>query len=185
MRFHRVAWIAAFALWASAACSQGGASATAKDPAKLTEPEQAKTDVARSAGPSVELFPPGRAPVLVGVELARTQSERSRGLMYRKHLDPDAGMLFLFEAPQQLTFWMRNTYVALDMIFIEPTLRVLGVVENAEPLTESHRFVPGASQYVLEVNAGFARKHGIGPGTSVRFQGVSGVPAAPQPGVAQ
>jgi uncharacterized membrane protein (UPF0127 family) len=65
---------------------------------------------------------------------------------------------------------------------VAPTLRVLGVVENAEPLTETSRFVPGASQYVLEVNAGFSRKHGIGPGTSVRFQGVSGVPSAPANG---
>lgn len=172
----RSALLCAFAMLASAACSPGGAPASAKEPAKLSEP-QANAGVARSAGPSVELFPVGRAPVLVTVELARTPAERQRGLMYRKALDAEAGMLFLFDGPQQLTFWMRNTYVALDMIFIEPTMRVLGVVENAEPLTETSRFVPGHSQYVLEVNAGFSRKHGVGPGTSVRFQGVSGVPA--------
>lgn len=124
---------------------------------------------------SVELFPAGRAPVLVKVELARTSAERSRGLMYRKHLDADVGMLFLFEGPQQLTFWMRNTYVPLDMIFIEPSMRVLGIVENAEPQTETSRSVPGLSQYVLEVNAGFSREHGLGPGTMVRFQGVPGL----------
>lgn len=124
---------------------------------------------------SVELFPAGRAPVLVKVELARSPAERSRGLMYRKHLDADVGMLFLFEGPQQLTFWMRNTYVPLDMIFIEPSMRVLGIVENAEPQTETSRSVPGLSQYVLEVNAGFSREHGLGPGTMVRFQGVPGL----------
>lgn len=124
---------------------------------------------------SVELFPPGRAPVLVKVELARTASERARGLMHRKQLDADSGMLFLFEGPQQLSFWMRNTYVPLDMVFIESSMRVLGVVENAEPLTETPRSVPGLSQYVLEVNAGYTREHGIGPGTMVRFQGVPGL----------
>jgi uncharacterized membrane protein (UPF0127 family) len=60
----------------------------------------------------------------------------------------------------------------LDMIFIEPSMTVLGVVENAEPRTESSRSVPGNSQYVLEVNAGFSREHGLTPGTMVRFVGV-------------
>jgi hypothetical protein len=83
-------------------------------------------------------------------------------------------MLFLFDQSEQLTFWMHNTYMPLDMIFIEPSLRVLGVVENAEPQTDSTRSVPGASQYVLEVNAGFSRRHGLGKGTAVRFEGVPG-----------
>ena len=161
---------------ACASCSPGGSPSA-------NEPKPASSDGATgSAAPvqldaSVELFPMGRAPVLVSVELARTPAERSRGLMYRKHLDAEAGMLFLFEEPQQLTFWMRNTYVPLDMIFIESSLRVLGVVENAEPLTETSRSVPGQSQYVLEVNAGFSREHGIGPGTMVRFEGVPGMPS--------
>lgn len=161
---------------ACASCSPGGTP-------KTREPQSASSDGATGAAApeqlaaSVELFPVGRAPVLVGVELARTPSERAKGLMYRKHLDAEAGMLFLFEQPQQLTFWMRNTYVPLDMIFIESSLRVLGVVENAEPLTETSRSVPGQSQYVLEVNAGFSREHGIGPGTMVRFEGVPGTPS--------
>ena len=133
---------------------------------------------------AVELFPAGRAPVLVRVELARTPAERSRGLMHRKHLDREVGMLFLFEQPQQLTFWMRNTYVPLDMIFIESSMRILGIVENAEPLTDTSRSVPGQSQYVLEVNAGFSREHGFGPGTAVRFQGVPGFTAHTQGGAA-
>jgi hypothetical protein len=81
-------------------------------------------------------------------------------------------MLFLFERPEQLSFWMRNTYIPLDMIFIEPGMTVLGIVENAEPLTDTARSVPGLSQYVLEVNAGFSRRHGITAGTVVRFAGV-------------
>lgn len=124
---------------------------------------------------AVELFPVGRAPVLVQVELARTAAERQRGLMHRKELAANAGMLFLFEGPQQLSFWMRNTYLPLDMIFIESSMRILGIVENAEPHTDTARFVPGLSQYVLEVNAGFSREHGLGPGTRVRFEGVPGL----------
>jgi uncharacterized membrane protein (UPF0127 family) len=115
---------------------------------------------------------PGQEPLRVSVEIARTEPERRLGLMHRKHLDAGAGMLFLFERSQQLSFWMRNTHLPLDMIFITEALTVLGVVENAEPLTETPRAVPGHSQYVLEVNAGYSRAHGIGPGTVVSFEGV-------------
>ena len=94
--------------------------------------------------------------------------------MFRQHMDDDAGMLFLFERSSPLTFWMRNTHIPLDMIFIEPSLRVLGVVENAEPLTDTSRAVPGHSQYVLEVNAGWSRRHAVTKGTAVRFEGVAG-----------
>jgi uncharacterized membrane protein (UPF0127 family) len=66
---------------------------------------------------------------------------------------------------------MRNTYLPLDMIFIESDLRVLGVVENAEPMTDTSRSVPGQSQYVLEVNAGFAREHGIEAGAQLEVEG--------------
>jgi hypothetical protein len=122
----------------------------------------------------VVLSAPGHDAVTVAVEVAETPSARQQGLMYRKHLDPDAGMLFLFDREQQQTFWMHNTLVPLDMFFITHDWQVLGVVENATPLTDSPRSVPGSSQYVLEVNAGFARRHGLGAGTSVRY-----LPATP------
>lgn len=119
--------------------------------------------------PRVVLSPAGREPVSVRVEVVQKPEDRQRGLMHRRQLAPDAGMLFLFERAQQLTFWMRNTYLPLDMFFITSEMTVLGVVENAEPLTDDKRSVPGLSRYVLETNAGFARRHGIGPGTPVRF----------------
>lgn len=108
------------------------------------------------------------------VEVASTIAERQRGLMFREHMDADAGMVFLFERPQQLAFWMHNTNIPLDMIFIRDDMTVLGVVENAEPRTDDSRQVQGLSQYVLEVNAGFAREHGINPGVLVKFEGVQG-----------
>lgn len=122
-----------------------------------------------SATPRVVLEPLGGPAVTVRVELAETPEQRQRGLMFRKQLDPEAGMLFLFERPQQNQFWMRNTYLPLDMLFIKADWTVLGIVENATPLTDDSRGVPGQSQYVLEVNAGFSRQHGIEAGTRVRF----------------
>jgi len=135
----------------------------------------------RAEQPRVVLLPPGGHPVSVRVEVARTPAERQRGLMFRKSLESDAGMLFLFEHPEHLAFWMRNTFLPLDMIFIEPGMTVLGIVENTEPLSDALCSVPGVSQYVLEVNAGFSRRHGLVTGTAVRFEGVP-PPLLPPPG---
>src|SRR4051812_7400661 len=80
--------------------------------------------------PTVVLEPLGGSPVRVKVELAQTPEQRQRGLMFRKQLAPDSGMLFIFEHPQHNVFWMHNTYLPLDMIFITADWSVLGVVEN-------------------------------------------------------
>lgn len=110
--------------------------------------------------------------VRVAVEVARTDAERERGLMFRQRLDPGRGMLFLFERPKRQVFWMRNTYLALDMIFLGADRRVLGVVENAEPLTEDGRSIEADSQFVVEVPGGWAAAQRIGPGTTARFVNV-------------
>jgi uncharacterized membrane protein (UPF0127 family) len=108
----------------------------------------------------------------VQVELARTEPERQRGLMFRQALVPGHGMLFLFERPQPLHFWMKNTYIPLDMIFIDDKKRVVYVEENAEPLTLTPRGPDVDAQFVLEVPGGWARAHGVGPGMEVRFTNV-------------
>ncbi len=121
---------------------------------------------------TVVLVPDGRAPSRVRVEIAVTDAQQERGLMFRRHLDPDAGMLFVYGAPEQQTFWMKNTYIPLDMIFIGADRHVVGVVANAAPLTTVSREVDAPSQYVLEVNGGFAAHHGIGVGTPVQMHNV-------------
>jgi len=106
------------------------------------------------------------------VEIARTEPERNKGLMYRDHLAPDAGMLFIFERPLPLTFWMKNTLIPLDMIFIGGDHRVVGIVENAEPRTTTGRRVEGLAQYVLEINGGMSAQLGIQAGAAVVFDGI-------------
>lgn len=147
------------------ACRTTATSETQPDTSHATN--TAVKDAAAAA--RVVLTPTGRDPVEVAVEVVDTPESRQRGLMYRKQLDPNAGMLFIFDASEQHTFWMHNTLVPLDMLFITPDWHVLGIVENATPLTDSPRAVPGQSQYVLEVNAGFSRRHGLQAGTSVRY----------------
>ncbi len=101
------------------------------------------------------------------VELATNDAERERGLMFRKELPEGRGMLFDFDHDQPVAFWMHNTYISLDMIFIRSDGRILRIAENTEPLSD--RLVPsgGPVRAVLEVIAGTARKLGIGPGDIV------------------
>lgn len=114
----------------------------------------------------------GQPPVAVRVEVQRNEAERERGLMFRRELDEMAGMIFVFPQPAHQTFWMRNTYLPLDMIFIGADRRVLGVVRNATPMTDDGREVEGDSLYVLEVRAGFADRHHIDAGTQVELVNV-------------
>ena len=101
------------------------------------------------------------------VELAVTDEERSRGLMFRRSVPQSYGMLFDFKRDQEVTMWMRNTYVSLDMIFIESDGRIRRIAENTE--TESDKIIPSGGQVraVLEVAAGTARKLGIEAGDRV------------------
>jgi uncharacterized membrane protein (UPF0127 family) len=101
------------------------------------------------------------------VEMATTEQEKTTGLMYRKELPDGQGMLFDFSPPQEVSMWMKNTYISLDMIFIQADGRILRIAENTEPL--STRIIPsrGLAKGVLEVIAGTARKYGIAPGDRV------------------
>jgi len=103
------------------------------------------------------------------LELARSAEERMRGLMFRPRMNDGWGMLFVYPGESPLTFWMKNTYIPLDMVFISADHHVVGVVENATPFTLESRKVEGKSQYVLEVNAGMASKYGIAAGDKVVF----------------
>ena len=97
-----------------------------------------------------------------------TPAAIARGLMYRDHLPYDAGMLFLMGNDAVHAFWMRNTFIPLDIIFIARDLTVAGVVHNAEPCTDALRSVHKPSAYVLEVNGGWAAAHQITAGAKVR-----------------
>jgi uncharacterized protein len=101
------------------------------------------------------------------VEMATTDKEREAGLMYRKELADGKGMLFDFSPEQEVSMWMKNTYIPLDMIFIRADGTILRIAENTEPL--STRIIPsnGLAKGVLEVIAGTAQKYGIAPGDRV------------------
>ena len=102
------------------------------------------------------------------VELAETEKARSRGLMHRPSLPSGSGMLFLYETPQRVVFWMENTLIPLDMIFMSADGVVRRIHENAVPLDKTH--IPGGEnvQAVLEINGGLASKLGITVGSVLR-----------------
>lgn len=101
------------------------------------------------------------------VELATNDAERALGLMFRKSLPEGHGMLFDFKTDQPVQFWMHNTYISLDMIFIRGDGRVLRVAENAKPMSDDLIPSGGPVRAVLEVIAGTARKLHIAPGDRV------------------
>ena len=103
----------------------------------------------------------------VQVEVARTGATRRHGLMYRKSLQPHHGMIFLFETEEAQSFWMKNTYISLDIMFVNRAGTIIGIVHNAEPMTTTPRNVPGVSQYVIEMVGGYAKQYGIQKGTQV------------------
>ena len=101
------------------------------------------------------------------VEMATTEEEKQTGLMYRKELADGKGMLFDFNPEQEVSMWMKNTYVSLDMIFIRADGRILRIAENTEPLSTRIISSGGPARAVLEVVAGTAQKYGIRPGDRV------------------
>ena len=128
---------------------------------------------AKQDQPPIVIFQPkGKDRTAVLVEVVKTRAAIQQGLMYRKQMDQSRGMLFLMGEEKVHSFWMRNTYIALDMIFIDRNHIVVGVVENAKPLTDDSRTVGLPSSYVVEVNAGWASKHGVAAGIKVRFKNV-------------
>ena len=131
--------------------------------------------------------PPPRAPdtrptvrfgngATVRVEIVDTEPKIEQGLMFRTHLPPDDGMLFLLPVVQDWKFWMKNTLIPLDIVFVTPQMTVAGVSANAEPKTLTLRSVGVASQYVVEVNGGWCAAHHVEAGSPVTFDGVTMAP---------
>jgi len=118
------------------------------------------------------VFQTAKGPVPVSLEIVADDASRTRGLMYRNHLDDGHGMLFVFDDESDRAFWMKNTLIPLDMIFIGADRKIVGIVENAAPQTLTERRVNGLSQYVLEIGGGLSAQLGIRAGQAVELQSI-------------
>jgi uncharacterized membrane protein (UPF0127 family) len=103
----------------------------------------------------------------VKVEVARSPTVRSRGLMFRRSMPDDAGMIFVWEEDEPRTFWMHNTCIPLDMLFIDHEGYIVGILEQVPTMNDMSRRNPCPARQVLEVNAGYCRRHGIRAGQQI------------------
>lgn len=129
--------------------------------------------VACEAQPKITIRTKAGREATFQVEVADTPAKRAMGLQYRKDLRDDRGMIFLFPSESPQTFWMKNTPISLDMIFIDRGYRIVGIVEQAVPFSLDPRSVGTPSQFVLEINGGLAKRLGIEAGDTVQFEGIS------------
>jgi uncharacterized membrane protein (UPF0127 family) len=131
-----------------------------KDPSgNLTLPKGRVTFVDAPGAPAVD------------VELARDDASRERGLMYRTSMPPDAGMLFSWQDERIRSFWMHNTCIPLDLLYITKDGTIAGILEQVPTLNDAPRRVACPVAHVLELNAGWARAHGAAPGMKVKIEG--------------
>lgn len=105
----------------------------------------------------------------IDVEIAENEAERNKGLMFRPYLPDSVGMLFIFEQPDTHSFWMKNTSIPLDIIYVGPDKKIVSIAENTRPYSEASIPPKGIVQYVVEVNAGFTKNNNIQSGDAISF----------------
>jgi hypothetical protein len=142
-----------------AGCGSEAGEPTRDEPHAVFEPE------ARVAF----LSPDGDTLSVIDAELAESREDQSTGLMRRREMWGDQGMLFLYEPAQATSMWMKNTPTSLDIIFVGEDGEVLNVAERTRPYSEASHASIGPAAAVVEVRAGFADRYGIGPSTQVRW----------------
>lgn len=123
-----------------------------------------------------------KASLRLEIEIAHEGRERAQGLMWRKKMEERQAMLFVFEYPEPQSFWMRNTYIPLDIIYVDEKFEVVTVLKNVPVLNDAPRPSNQPAQYVIEVNAGVADKYNIVPGSQVSWSDfVTGQPLGAYP----
>lgn len=127
-------------------------------PGALARGKTEHLDIEKAAGGTVAF----------AVEVARSEEEKATGLMFRTKLGDDEGMLFPYGRSMEITMWMRNTYIPLDMVFIKSDGTIHRIAERTEPLSEDVIASQGQVSAVLEIAGGMAERHGIKPGDKVR-----------------
>lgn len=105
------------------------------------------------------------------LEVCANDAERAMGLMYRRSLAQDAGMIFVFPDERENSFWMKNTYIPLDMVFVDRDMKVVGILHDVPPLNQLPRSVGKPSMYVLEFAAGTMKRHGVDEGATLTVLG--------------
>ncbi|MEM8887931.1 MAG: DUF192 domain-containing protein [Bacteroidota bacterium] len=106
----------------------------------------------------------------INIEIADDPESIEIGLMYRRNMSDSQGMLFIFPSSEPRSFWMRNTYISLDLIFIDSEQRIVNIQKNAPPMSDKSQPSTAPAQYVLEVIGGFSDKYGLEAGDLISFE---------------
>lgn len=106
---------------------------------------------------------------VIDIEVADNNQKTAQGLMYRSSMPENAGMLFLMPREEIQGFWMRNTYIPLDMVFVNSKYKIVTIHHNTAPMNENSYFSTEPALYVVEVNAGFCNKNNIKEGDQIEF----------------
>lgn len=136
-------------------------------PAEMPAPA-APTPVFNKEG-EVTFLKKGQPFKKIEVEIAENEAERNKGLMFRSYLPDSVGMLFIFEQPADHSFWMKNTSIPLDIIYVGPDKKIVSIAQNTQPYSEESIPTYGLVQYVVEVNAGFTKQNNIQSGDVISF----------------
>ena len=105
----------------------------------------------------------------IDIEVAQTPDEEQQGLMFRRSMADSLGMLFVFDLEEQQSFWMKNTYIALDIIYVGANKQIVSIAPNCKPLSEESIPSEGNAKYVVEVNGGYAAQKGLKKGDKIDF----------------
>ena len=111
----------------------------------------------------------GKTIAKIDIQIANTDFDRQLGLMFRKSMSENQGMLFIFPQESNQSFWMRNTYISLDMIFVNAERRIIKIHKNTKILSDKSYQSSGPAKYVIEVDAGFSNRFNIKVGDSVSW----------------
>ena len=117
-------------------------------------------------------FPEAKGAPVTTIEIAESDHDRQRGLMYRARMGEDRGMIFTFAERDDHTFWMHNTCISLDMLFLDDDGMIVGIEESTPTMSDDTFSVGCPSKYVLELNAGWTRAHGVVAGQKVKLDGI-------------
>ena len=111
----------------------------------------------------------GEVLATIDIEVADTEPDRNQGMMYRRSMADSLGMLFIFPRSEPRAFWMKNTYISLDIIFVDDSLRIVTIQKNALPFSEKSLPSSQPARYIVEVVGGFCDRQGIKEGDLIKF----------------
>lgn len=105
----------------------------------------------------------------IDIEIAESPAEQQQGLMYRSFMRNDNGMLFIFERDEPRAFWMHNTIIPLDIIYVNSKMEIVSIAQDTQPYSDESIRSTGPAMYVIEVNSGFSVQYGLKPGVKVQY----------------